>query len=215
MEIGVSDVAQHLGVSERRVLQLIEMGRLPGRQVSGRWLVEEAALPRSRLVSRPMSARIAWAFISLVSGEPVEVSDRERRRLQAKLAELSSAERPADLLRSWLRLRAERIRLAAPPSDLAELVADPRVVRSGISDPRSGMSAGREAELYAQPGQVKGLLDEYLMAPDPSAGNVWLHVCAQALKLPAPMGLVMADLADHDGPREDGRVEALIGRGSP
>src|ERR1700677_4727261 len=85
VEIGVKEVAAQLGVTERRVRQLIEAGDLPARRVSGRLLVEEAGIPRSRAVARPMSPRIAWAFIHLLSREPIpDISDRELARLETK-----------------------------------------------------------------------------------------------------------------------------------
>jgi hypothetical protein len=40
--------------------------------------------------------------------------------------------------------------------------------------------------------------------------NVWLHVVDRAVPRPAPLGLVIADLADHDGPREDNQVQSLL-----
>ena len=46
MEIGVKEVAAQLGVTERRVRQLIDAGSLPARRVAGRLLVEEAGIPR-------------------------------------------------------------------------------------------------------------------------------------------------------------------------
>ncbi len=210
MEIGVKDVAGCLGISARRVIQLIGAGTLQARQVSGRWLVAEEDIPRSRLVSRPMSPRIAWAFISLISGdEPIEVASRERYRLQDKHQELGQSSRPAQLLRSWVRLRADVVKLEVAPSDIKDLLGDPRAVPSGISDSRSHMSAGREAECYVRPDELEALMLDYLMAPS-DATNVWLHVSDRPLNRPVPVGLVLADLADHDGVREDAQVEALL-----
>ncbi len=214
MEIGVKDVAERLGVTERRALQLINAGTLRGRQVSGRWLVAEEAIPRSRLVSRPMSFRMAWAFINLISGNPIGVAPRESYRLLAKQRELMVSPHPDQLLRSWLRLRADVVRLAMSPSDIKEFLADHRVVPSGISDSRSGISAGREAECYVSPHDVDALVLDYLMAPSDET-NVWLHVSDQRLCSPAPIGLVMADLADHDGAREDGQLSVLLGGNRP
>lgn len=211
MEVGVRDVAAQLGVSDRRVRQLIDAGILPARRVSGRLLVEETAIPRSRPVGRPMSPRIAWAFIGMLSGDAgdLAVSPRESSRLEEKRRLLVTHRAPALLLRSWLARRAEVVRLAAPPADIADLIADARVTRSGISDPRSGLSAGREVEGYVRPADVGPLMVEYLMA-DVGAANVWLHVVDRPLPRPAPLGLVIADLADHDGPREDARVVELL-----
>ena len=113
------------------------------------------------------------------------------------------------LLRSWWRRRANLLRLGAPAGDIAELLADPRLVPSGISDPRSAMSAGNGAEGYVRRSDVEAVVRDYLMA-ESAEGNVWLHTADRSLLRPVPLGLVIADLADHDGPREDGVVEALL-----
>jgi hypothetical protein len=153
---------------------------------------------------------MAWAFINLVSGQPVSsVAPVERYRLFQKRDQLLGSGRPGVLLRSWLRRRADLLRLAAPEGDIAELLADPRLVPSGISDPRSAMSAGNGAEGYARRSDVEAVVRHYLMA-ESAEGNVWLHKSGRELLRAAPLGLVVADLADHDGPREDGVVEALL-----
>jgi excisionase family DNA binding protein len=211
MEIGVKEVASQLGVSERRVRQLVDAGALPARRVAGRLLVEESGIPRSRLVARPMSPRIAWAFIALLSGEAVpDVSDRELARLEGKCRSLLEYSQPAVLLRSWLRSRAGLMRLAVSPSDVEELLQDSRLIPSGISDARSEMSAGREAEAYVRPDDVERLLVDHLMA-EVRPANVWLHIVDRQLERPAPLGLVIADLADHDRAREDARIKELLG----
>lgn len=210
MEIGVKEVAAQLGVTERRVRQLIEAGALPARRVAGRLLIEEARIPRSRPVTRPMSPRIAWAFINLLSGEPAPgISDRELLRLDAKLLALLGSPHPEVLLRSWLRRRAQLVRLAVSPSEVDDLLSDPRLVPSGMSDARSEMSAGREVEGYVRSSDVGQLMADHLMAAVRPA-NVWVHVADRPLPRPAPLGLVIADLADHDGAREDARVSELL-----
>jgi hypothetical protein len=72
------------------------------------------------------------------------------------------------------------------------------------------MSAGREAEAYVRPGDVEQVMADHLMAAVNPA-NVWLHVVDRLLPRPAPLGLVIADLADHDRAREDARVAELLG----
>jgi hypothetical protein len=119
------------------------------------------------------------------------------------------SQQPGVLLRSWLRRRAGLLRLEAPAGDIAELLADPRAVPSGISDARSAMSAGNGAEGYVRRPDVEALVRDYLMA-ESTEGNVCLHTSDRSLFSPVLLGLVIADLADHDGPREDGVVEALL-----
>jgi hypothetical protein len=157
-----------------------------------------------------MSARIAWAFTNLLSGEPAaDISQRELARLKRKRLTLLASPQPATLLRSWLRGRAQLLRLAVSSLEVGELLEDPRLVPSGVSDARSEMSAGHEVEGYVRPSDVGQLTADYLMAPVNPA-NVWLHVVDRPLQRPAPLGLVIADLADHDGAREDTRVAELL-----
>jgi hypothetical protein len=90
-----------------------------------------------------------------------------------------------------------------------ELLKDPRLIPSGISDARSEMSAGRQVEGYVRPGDVEQLMVDHLMAAVNPA-NVWIHIVDHPLPRPAPLGLVIADLADHDRAREDARVAELL-----
>jgi excisionase family DNA binding protein len=52
------DVAQRLGVTRRRVLAMIQRGRLPARRLGWQWVIEEAALDAVR-VRRPGRPRTA------------------------------------------------------------------------------------------------------------------------------------------------------------
>lgn len=215
MDVGVAEVAERLGVSERRVRQLLVSGRLPARQVSGRWLIDEAAIPRSRRLSRPMSPRVAWAFISLLSDDPVgSLSQPEQSRLRAKHRELLASPEATSLVRSWLPRRARLVRCAVAARDASDLLGDARLVPSGLSDPRSGLSAGTEVEGYVHDDHLAELASDYLLSVAGRA-NVWLHVADRRLSRPAPIGAVIADLADHDGPREDSQVVSLLRATSP
>jgi hypothetical protein len=146
-------------------------------------MVEEGGIPRSRPVARPMSPRIAWAFISLLSGEPAaDISNRELARLKRRWQTLLASPQPAVLLRSWLRSRAQLVRLAVSPSEVDDLLGNPRLLASGIIDARSEMSAGREVEGYVRPGNVGQLVADHLMeAVNPA--NVWVHVVDRPLPI--------------------------------
>lgn len=210
MQLDVRGVAEYLGVSDRRVRQLIDSGDLPAQRLGGRYIIEEYHLPRSRPTTRPMSPRIAWAFIEMLSGErPSGISNSERARLKDKYERLLAVDEPADLLRSWLRKRDQLLFLQVHPRDVAAVREDLRLVPSGISDDRSGLSAGHEAEGYVHPRDVGDLRARYLMV-DRLPTNVWLHVVERPVPRPAPFGLVLADLALHDGPREDQRVREMV-----
>ena len=99
--------------------------------------------------------------------------------------------------------------MRAPDAAIRELLDDARFVRSGISDPRSGLSSGREAEGYVRSSEFEALVREYLLLPS-SDPNVFLRVADAPLAREAPLGAVIADLADHNGPREDARVRRLL-----
>ena len=210
MQLDVRSVAEYLGVSDRRVRQLIDSGALPAQRLGGRYIIEEYRVPRSRPTTRPMSPRISWAFIDMLSGKrPSGISNSERTRLKDKYERLLAMDDPADLLRSWLRKRDQLLFLQVNPRDVAAVREDPRLVPSGISDDRSCLSAGQEAEGYVHPRDVADLRARYLMV-DRLPTNVWLHVVERTIPRPAPLGLVLADLASHDSPREDQRVLELL-----
>ena len=93
--------------------------------------------------------RFAWAFITLLSGnpDPPDISEREQARLVAKYQALLAFAQPS-----------------------------------------------RPAEVLA------GHLGPF--APSrPPAANVWLNVVDRPVPRPAPLGLVIANVADHDQPR--------------
>ncbi len=210
MDVGVGSAARYLQISERRVRQLIVDGGLPARREGGRWLIDQAALNRAVLVSRPMSPRIAWAMIALLEGQrPPDLRSDERHRLAAKVAQLKSVEKPVQLLQSWLSRRANRAGYSMAGGDVTDLLADPRIVVSGISDERAGLSSGREAEGYVQVKELEVLASDYLLVSSRQA-NVWLHVCDREIPRPVPVAVVIADLADSNGPREIAAARSLL-----
>lgn len=206
MELSASEMADRLGVSIQRVHALLRAGELHGRQVSRVWLFDEAQLLKPRKLGRPMSARIAWATILGVR-DVDWLSQSERSRLCRRLNRLHDAPNPAQLLATWLAARAEPVNVSAPEPEA--LHADPDLVPSGISDPRSGVSGGRGSELYAQPGTLQQVIRRHLLIEDP-AGEVRLREAPMSLEAPAPLLLLAADLADRGGPREMRRAAELI-----
>jgi excisionase family DNA binding protein len=210
MEVSVAEAAERLGVSSRRVRERIARGDLVARRVGRAWLLDETQLGRSPRVARPMSPRVAWAFLDLLAGGSGEgVSQPEQSRLHRKLERLREGD-AASLLRSWLPKRAPVRRFAVAAADLSALTEDPRVVRSGVSDPRSGLAAAGTVEGYVDGDVVEDLVAEYLLSAE-GRPNVILHVLTgRSLPDPVPLPLLVADLADHDGPRESAAVERLM-----
>jgi hypothetical protein len=89
------------------------------------------------------------------------------------------------------------------------LFNDAGLVRSGLSDDRSGLSAAHQYEGYVDPTDLASTLRRHLLI-ESDQPNVYLHVTSQPLTEPVPIGLVIADLADYNGPREDAQVERLL-----
>jgi excisionase family DNA binding protein len=211
MEISVAEAAERVGVSPRRIRERIARGDLAARRVGRVWMLDELQLGRSGRVARPMSARVAWAFLDLLGGGKGEgVSQPEQSRLRRKREQLARGDAPS-LLRSWLPNRARVLRYAAAAADLPALRDDRRVVRSGLSDPRSGLAAAGMVEGYVEARDLADLAQEYLLS-DRGQPNLILRVLVdRRLADPVPLPVLLADLADHDGPRESAAVERLIG----
>jgi len=160
-----------------------------------------------------MSPRIAWALILLGDGQAVDwIDSSEAYRLRKRLERLADDAEPEVLLRSWLASRADRLMLSA--SEPEGLRADPRLALSGLSDERSGMSAGGEVEGYVGADDVEAVRREHLLIEAGSGANAVLHVAPLRPAVPVPLLLLAADLAEHDGPRELARARELIGRWS-
>ena len=83
---------------------------------------------------------------------------------------------------------------------------------SGVSDPRAGISAAGSVEAWLRHfWDLEQVVGEYLLLPDPK-GQVVLHRGREHAEDRPPMGLIIADLADWNGPREDARVVELLAR---
>ena len=198
-----------MGVSVARVRRLAAEGRLRARLVGGRWLVDAASLPSAPRRSRPMSPRIAWALVVLSDGgKPGWVEPQEAYRLRRALDRLAADDEPELLLRSWLASRGDRRRLSAP--DARALRSDPRLVLSGLSDDRAGLSAAGDVEGYVLADDAEALARDHLLIDAAASADVVLHVSPMLSEVPVPLLLVAADLADHDGPRELARARDLI-----
>lgn len=211
MQLSVAQFAERKGISARRVQAMIADGRLPAAKVGGRYVIEGAELSHEPRLARSMSAPMAWAFLRLWAGDvDSNLSATERARLIARMQRLRESDVPARLLRSWLGLRAKRELFWVDPRDVGDLRTDPSVQPSGVSDPRSHLSAGAEVEGYVRSIDLAGLRSDYLLVRDP-APNVVLHVVEHEIAtVHASIGVLAADLADYLGPREDARVADIV-----
>lgn len=127
------------------------------------------------------------------------------------LDRLASAESPERLLRRWAARRAQRMVLSAPEPLL--MLEDSRLLPSGISDVRSGMSGAPFAEGYVCFESLDELRIEHMLV-DPESrvrGNAVLHLVDHVPETVSDL-LVAADLSEYERPRESHLTRQLIYR---
>jgi len=222
-DLSVAEAAQRLKVSPRRVRALLESGRLPGRQVAGRWLLPARAVEHRQRAApasgRPLSAASAWHVLAVLAKDDEAISHLSapaRSRARSRARELRRTTQPAEMARLWqsaLGRRAQIREFYAHPSVLEGLLSEPAIVRSGISAARehgSELMVLGGAEGYVRSDDLPRLEAEYALNPDVDAAqsNVRLHVVedeqARWLFLGdvAPAAVVAADLMEREGPRD-------------
>ncbi|MEO6577545.1 MAG: helix-turn-helix domain-containing protein [Candidatus Limnocylindria bacterium] len=218
--ISVPEAAQRLGVSEGRVRQRIADGSLLAERVGGRWVIAESSLPaaRDRLHARPLSVRMSAAVLALLDRQVPDVSPQEKSRARKYAKRLMEADaEAAALMRAWFKERASRRYFRAAEADLAALGQDHRLALSGVSAAQSGIVAQGLVEGYVAAADLESLVEDYFLVPGQVGdGNVIIHVpngSEQSLVLDRvrdSKALLAADLAEHNGSREDARVRELI-----
>ena len=97
MLMSTTEVAKELGLSRRRVTELVRDGALEAQRLSGdRWVIEERSLAqfqiRDRISGRPWDGDIAWEIIQVLSGLSDEVSSRAALRLRKTEARTLAAQ---------------------------------------------------------------------------------------------------------------------------
>jgi hypothetical protein len=211
MQLSITEFALARGVSRQRALALVSSGLVAARRVGHSWIIEESELRRRTADRRPLSLRVSvWLFDSISVVDSAGLNAQERFFVGKHLNELRRAGDPLRLLYGWLRTRQFRVvDVAANPADLLAFRVDVRVVPSGTSDARAGLSSSGEFEGYVQADDLDGLLRDCLLVSSATT-NVRLHVVTNSPSRPAPVGLVIADLVDWNRPREDGRALDLL-----
>lgn len=215
VQVSVREAADRLGLSPQRVRHLIAQGDLPALRVGGHWVVAEADLRQVRRVSRPMSARIAWALAALLDGEPVHgLAPREVSRLRERARQLEAdRDGRTALVNSWMARRATVHRSSAAAADLADLRADPRFHASGVSDPRAQLSAAAEVEGYVAPTHLKAVADDFLLVTRPTGVAAGANVILREHDVggrTVPALAVAADLLERSGARESAAAQRIL-----
>lgn len=226
--LGVVESAEKLGVSPRRIRQLIDAGALDALRIGRSWLVEVASVEersRSRSHSgRPLALKSAWRLAVLAEGHDGErmkeegLSASERWRARRALIELLE---DADLLSidSKLRARCDRVEHRfAHPSVLEKLAADNDLVLSGqraASMLGSDLVSDDRIEAYVHERDVGRVDSRYrLQQADASDANVHLRVLSGSdlgwKSHVAPRLLVAVDLAHSLDARAQRAAQGML-----
>lgn len=211
MDVSVAEYARLRGISRQRALSMIHDGQIDARRIGRSWVIYQREINHRAALGRPLGKRMTRVLIDAISGHSLDLLEPQDRFFAVKYLErLGAANKPADLLHSWMKLRQLKVvNVAANPADLSDIARDERVIASGISDERSEISTTREFEGYVAAADLEAFLRGNLLVESESP-NVRLHVVDERPQRPIPLGLVLADLADWNRPREDGRIVKLL-----
>ena len=161
--LGTSEVANVLGVSERRVRAMIADKRLPARRMLGRWAIPAKAVTGfgARSAGRPLSESAAWAVLGFLSGaaavESMPTRLRDRVLALPNEPNASTAQRK---LQSWMAARGSPIDAWGPPSSQASLAEDNRVVLSGDRAVRD-LQPSEPLRVYAADADINDLIGDH------------------------------------------------------
>jgi excisionase family DNA binding protein len=207
--MAVGDAAERLGLSERRVRQMLADGVLRGERIGRSWVIEQSAIDAIADdrpgVGRPWRPRSAWALLAVAAGSEAQGSAVERFRARDRLAEHGLA-----ALVGRLSARCEVRRCYAHPAVLDDLAGDNDVVLGGISAAGhhgADLIAAGAVEAYVQASMIDALVDRYALDERADRPNVILRVVDDELwpfaagERFAPWPVVAVDLLESDDAR--------------
>lgn len=208
--VSIPEAAKALRISPGRARALVAHGQLPASKIGGRWLIERAAiearLRKNTPGGRPLEPHNAWALVLLASHQAVgEIDPSVRSRLRRALA-VEGLEK----LDSRLVRRAEIRMFSAHPGEVAYVLDDPSLLRSGISAAGAhgfDLVSGAEADGYLRADQLNRFVRDHALSPAGPDGNVRLRLVPEKawrylddLDI-APVAAVALDLAEDPDPR--------------
>ena len=218
--IGIADAARQLGVSPRRVHQMVAAGRLDGLRIGRSWVLDRADVQRIALsrreAGRPWNPSSAWNVLALASGGPVRGGSpversRAKKRLQHGLEPLANR----------LRSRAQSHWFNAHPAVQAEILSQPGVVASGVSALAAhgaDLMVSGQGEAYVRASQVAEVADRFALDADSDRPNVRLRVVGdddwpfEEEQRAASAPVVAVDLLDSDDERSRRAARELLAR---
>ncbi|HEX3737886.1 MAG TPA: helix-turn-helix domain-containing protein [Solirubrobacterales bacterium] len=221
--ISVPEAAEALELSPARVRLLAANGDLPAVKVGGRWLVERRGLEHRRrrgsAGGRPFAPRNAWAVLGLASGgEVADIEPVVRSRLRRALSlEGLGALAPR------LERRAAMSRYSAHRGEIAHVLADDRLVATGISAVGAvglDLVSGGEVDGYIRASVSDDFVEEHALSrAGEGEENVTLRVVPDEAWADfldgepyAPKAAVALDLVEDADPRSRAAGRDLIRR---
>ena len=215
----VAAAAAELGVSPRRVRQMLAGGALAGQRVGGVWVVDEPAVRVAERVRRPAhrpwTAAAAWAVLALACGEEPAGSPAARSRARERYA------RGVPELLDQLRERAAFRWFYAHPAAVPRITERDGVVRTAASaapDHDLALGGGGPLDAYVRAGELAALLEEVPMEEGADPHNVRLRTVPDACwpftpgAAAAPLPIVAVDLAESPNARERRLGAELLAR---
>lgn len=218
--VSVAESAEHLGVSPRRVRQMLADGLLVGRRIGREWAVERRSLENLRHhrgpVGRPWRARSAWAVLAMASGDHSDLSAVDRSRASRRLAEHGLVG-----LSAKLGARAELRPFYGHPSVLDRLAKESDVIRSGVSaaaEYEVDIVVSDFLEAYVPKASLAAVVSRYGLDSDSERPNILLRVVddsvwpfAREMDF-APRPVVAVDLLEADDERSRRAGSELVNR---
>jgi hypothetical protein len=95
------------------------------------------------------------------------------------------------------------------PKHLDKLRCDERISLSGVSDIRVTKNATKIVEGYVAHKSIRALKSKYELV-ESDLGKVILHVTRFMVPNPVPLGLTLADLAEHRSPSQLSSLSKLL-----
>lgn len=215
--MSVQEAAALLELSPQRIRQIAAEGKLGARKFGSVWVLDRDAVRATRRIrpaprqGRRLSARSAWAVLSLLDGEELKGYSRsEIQRARVRASEIVDSEP------GYLAARAQGHAYRAHPGVLKRLAFDDRFVLGGLlsqSDADPAVVAHDLVEGYVRRANLGGIVSEYgLAASSAYEANVVIRVPNGRWPLGergrVPEAGAAADLIDSADPRsiEAGRA---------
>ncbi|WKZ83281.1 MAG: helix-turn-helix domain-containing protein [Acidimicrobiia bacterium] len=220
--VDVAEAAQQLGVSPRRVRQMLADELVPAVRIGRAWAVEQRHVDHLKnhraSAGRPWSPSSAWAALAAADGREHSLSSVDRSRARRRLGRaglVGIAER--------LAARADSRRFYGHPSVLERLGNAPDVVRSGVSAAKehgADLLAWGFLEAYVPRSAADGIISKYALDEDAERANIVLRIVEDSAwpfapgERFAPRAVVAIDLLES-GDERSRRSGLALARQSP